>query len=184
MRFARQFAALVAMDLSAVAQRLGPVLTIIIGVTCAVGVLVSMLAMGAGAWRQEMGDVRADRLIVTSLGARGLQSSIPREEAAAIRALPGILGGDDGEPIVVLASLVPIEGRRRVTGTRIFFPLAGTSNNLMQYLPELHVTDGRMFRRGAPIGRRFGRSRHAFVVRGAHAVRDHPTESHPFSRPD
>jgi putative ABC transport system permease protein len=148
MRFARQFAALVAMDLSAVAQRLGPVLTIIIGVTCAVGVLVSMLAMGAGAWRQEMGDVRADRLIVTSLGARGLQSSIPREEAAAIRALPGILGGDDGEPIVVLASLVPIEGRRRVTGTRIFFPLAGTSNNLMQYLPELHVTDGRMFRRG------------------------------------
>ena len=41
-----------------------------------------------------------------------------------------------------------------------------------------------MFPRGAPIGRRFGRSRHAVVVRGAHAVRDHPTESHPFSRPD
>jgi putative ABC transport system permease protein len=148
MKFNRQFVALLSMNLSGVTQRIGSVLTIIIGVACAVGVLVSMLAMGTGARRQEMGDVRADRVVLTSLGARGIQSSIPREEAAVTRGLPGIRKGTDGEPIVVFESLIPIEGRRRMTGTRIFFPLVGTTTNNVQLRPEIHVTGGRMFQRG------------------------------------
>ena len=67
---------------------MGSVLTIIIGVACAVGVLVSMLAMGTGARGQEMGDVRADGVILTTTGARYGQSNISRDEAAAILGLP------------------------------------------------------------------------------------------------
>jgi putative ABC transport system permease protein len=137
------------MNLAGVTQRVGPVLTIVIGVTCAVGVLVSMLAMGTGARRQEMGNVRPDRVVVTSHDARFVfQSSIPREEAATTRDLPGIRRDANGEPIVVFESFVGSEGRRRVTGTRIFLPFVGITGNVTQYLPELHFTGGRMFQRG------------------------------------
>jgi putative ABC transport system permease protein len=148
MSFTRQFLAILRLNLSGAAQRIGPALTIVIGVTCAVGVLVSMLAMGAGARRQEMGDVRADRVVLTSVGAQGALSNIPREEAAATRDLPGIRKGTDGEPVVVFESVVPVEGRRRVTGTRIFFPLVGITPSVTQYRPEIRFTGGRMFQRG------------------------------------
>jgi putative ABC transport system permease protein len=144
----RQSMAILAVNLSGAGQRAASVLTIIVGVTCAVGVLVSMLAMGAGARRQEMGDVRADRVILSTTGARAEQSNITRDEAAAIVGLPGIRKGSDGEPIVILESAVPIEGRRRVTGTRIFFPLIGVNQTLLQFQPELRITDGRMFQPG------------------------------------
>jgi len=137
------------MNLLEVRQRIGPVLTIIIGVSCAVGVLISMLAMGTGALRQAMGDVRPDRVILTSVGARIIESSVPREEAALVRDLPGIRKGADGEPIVAFQSMIPMEGRRRVTGDRIFFPLVGISAaSLPEYMSEIRFTSGRMFRPG------------------------------------
>ena len=149
MSSARQFLGILRVNLGGVTQRLGPALTIVIGVTCAVGVLVSMLAMGTGARRQEMGNVRPDRVVLMSHGAQGFfQSNIPREEAATTRDLPGIRRDTNGEPIVVFESFVPGEGRRRVTGTRIFLPFIGVTTNVIQYLPELRFTGGRMFQRG------------------------------------
>ena len=148
MTFIRQFLGILRVNLSGVTQRMGAVLTIIIGVACAVGVLVSMLAMGTGARRQEMGNAQADRALLTSLGALGIQSNIPRDEADAVRNLPGIKKGRNGEPIAVFQTLVPIEGRRRVTGNRIFFPLAGVTQTALDYDPQLHMTAGRQFARG------------------------------------
>ena len=52
MSSARQFLGILRVNLGGVTQRLGPALTIVIGVTCAVGVLVSILAMGTGARRR------------------------------------------------------------------------------------------------------------------------------------
>jgi putative ABC transport system permease protein len=144
MRFTRQFLAILRVNLSGVTQRTGSVLTIIIGVTCAVGVLVSMLAMGAGARQQEMGNVRADSVVLNTAGAQFGQGSISRDEAAAILDLPGIRREANGEPSVVFQSIVPMEGRRRVTGNRIFFPLIGITPNLTQ----VHFSRGRMFHRG------------------------------------
>jgi putative ABC transport system permease protein len=148
MNFIRQCLAILVVNLSGVTRRIAPVLTIIVGVTCAVGVLVSMLAMGTGARREEMGDVRADRVFLTSSGARVWQSNISREEAAATLELPGILRSAHGEPIVVFESEVPIEGRRRVRGNRIYFPLVGITPTVTEYLPELRFTGGRMFHPG------------------------------------
>jgi putative ABC transport system permease protein len=148
MNFTRQFFGILLVNLSGVRQRAAPVLTITIGVACAVGVLVSMLAMGTGARRQEMADVRADHATLITSGARYEQSNISRDEIAAILGLPGIQKGTEGEPIVVFESIVPIEGRRRVTGNRIYFPLVGTTSTLTQYQPELRFTGGRMFKPG------------------------------------
>jgi ABC-type lipoprotein release transport system permease subunit len=90
MNFVRQFFGILRVNLSGAAQRMGAVSTIIVGVACAVGVLVSMLAMGTGMQRQALENVRADRVILTSTGTRGMQSSIPRDEAVIARELPGI----------------------------------------------------------------------------------------------
>jgi putative ABC transport system permease protein len=148
MNLIRQFLGILLVNLAGVPQRIAPVLTIIIGVSCAVGVLVSMLAMGTGARRQEMGGVSDDRVILATAGERVFQSNISREEAAAVLQLPGIRKGSRGEPIVVFDSEVPVEGRRRVTGNRIFFPLIGTTPTVTEYLPEMRFTRGRMFQRG------------------------------------
>jgi len=148
MRSTRQFLAILHLNLSGATSRLGSVITIIVGVACAVGVLVSMLAMGTGMMRQVLGNTRDDRATVTSVGARNTQSSIPRDAAVAVRDLPGIKKGNDGEPIVVFQSLVPMEARRRVSGTRLFFPLVGTTDTFTQQLPEFHLTGGRRFQRG------------------------------------
>jgi putative ABC transport system permease protein len=110
--------------------------------------LVSMLAMGAGATRQQLGTVRADRVILVTTGGQPRQSSISRDEAAAILNLPHILKGAHGEPIVSLESMIFIEGRRRGTGKRIYFPLLGVTPNLTESRPEIRFTDGRMFKRG------------------------------------
>jgi len=148
MNFIRQFVALLRMSLAGTRQRLGSVLTIIIGVGCAVGVLVSMLAMGSGARRQVLAGAHEDRVVVNSLGASGIQSSIPRNEADTVRDLPGIRKGKDGKPMVEFQSVVPIEARRRVTGRRIFFPLVGVTGNPSASDPELHLTEGQVFRPG------------------------------------
>ena len=148
MNFTRQFLAILLVNLSGVTQRTASVLTIIIGVTCAVGVLVSMLAMGTGARRQEMGDVRPDHAVLITSGERYGQSNISREEAAAVLGMPGIRKGANGEPIVVFESMVFIQGRRRVTGSRIYFPLVGTTPTVTQYGSEMHFTGGRMFQQG------------------------------------
>lgn len=149
MNLLRQFLALLRMSLSGTTQRLGAVLTIVIGVTSAVAVLVSMLAMGSGARRQVLAGVRADRVVVNSHGASGIQSSIPRDQADTVRDLPGIKKGSDGTPMVDFQSIVVIEARRRITGRRSFFPLIGvTRPPFADAESELHLTEGRSFRPG------------------------------------
>ncbi|HTX05735.1 MAG TPA: ABC transporter permease [Steroidobacteraceae bacterium] len=148
MRVLGQFLALLAVSLSGLAHRKGPTLTIVVGVSCAVGVLVSMLAMGSGARRQEMSGVRADQVVVAEIGQRPLAGSIPREDAAAVENLPYIRRDRGGRPIVVMQSMVPISGRRRGTGARIFVPLVGVTPNITAYRPEMRFTAGRMFHPG------------------------------------
>src|SRR5262245_46669840 len=97
MNFTRQYWALLRMSLAAVPERLGLVLTIVVGVACAVGVLVSMLAMGVGARREAMGNVRSDRIILMSTGAPGpMESSIGRNILPLLYDLPGIRRDAEG----------------------------------------------------------------------------------------
>jgi putative ABC transport system permease protein len=146
MNFVRQFLALLRMSLEGEGTRIGSVLTILIGVTCTVAVLVSMLAMGTGAHRQATGDVRDDEVVIQTKGSGVVQSNISRDEAVAVRDLPDIATDKDGQLQVDDQVLAPIEGRRRGTGRRIFFPLFGTSDPKLE--EPARLTDGRMFRPG------------------------------------
>src|SRR4030095_15619079 len=109
MKFLREWLALLLVNLSGITQRIGSALTIVVGVTCAVGVLVSMLAMGTGAREQQNGHVRADRVVLVGRSARGAmegQGSITKQEAAVILGLPGVRKDANGEPFVVFQAMV------------------------------------------------------------------------------
>ncbi len=148
MNFIRQFLALLRMNLEGEGARLGSVLTIVVGVTCTVAVLVSMLAMGTGARQQALGDVHDDEIVVQAKGSQIIQSNVSRDEMVVVRDLPGIARDKDGEPQVDGMVLVPFEGRRRGTGRRVFFPLIGTSDPKFELRPPAHLTEGRGFRPG------------------------------------
>src|SRR5580704_9179122 len=88
MNFVRQFWALLRVNLAGLPARLGLVCTIVIGVACAVGVLVSMLAMGVGARQEAMGNVSPNRATLTSIDAPSpAQSNISQDAATLIRGL-------------------------------------------------------------------------------------------------
>jgi putative ABC transport system permease protein len=149
MTLGKQFAALLRMNLAGIPARLGLVLTIVIGVASAVGVLIAMLAMGTGARREAMGNVRADRAILRSLDAQNeTGSSVPKDQAALIRELPGIRRDAQGQPIAMPAALVFIQARNSADGSPIGFPVVGAGPGLTSYMPELHLTRGRMFTPG------------------------------------
>ncbi|HWG77440.1 MAG TPA: ABC transporter permease [Steroidobacteraceae bacterium] len=149
MKVARQFGALLRMNLSGIPQRLGLVCTIIIGVTCAVGVLVSMLAMGAGARREALGNVRPDRAVLMSADAQlPAQSSIPKDQLALIRDLPGIRRNARGEPIAVAQAQVSIAAISLADRQQAALQISGVSPGLTDYAPELHLSAGRMFTPG------------------------------------
>lgn len=137
------------MNLLGLPQHLAMVCTTVIGVTCAVGVLVSMLAMGVGARRAAMGNVRPDRASVLSVGALGpAQSNISKDVAVLIGGLPGIRRNSRGQPIAVPEVSVFVLARRKGSGQLVGFPLTGVGAGLTDYAPELHLTAGRMFRPG------------------------------------
>lgn len=149
MNFTRQFWALLHMSLTAIPQRLGLVLTIVIGVACAVGVLVSMLAMGVGARREAMGNLRSDRIILMSAGAPGpMQSSIGKDIVPLLYDLPGIRRNANGSPMAAAQAMLYTEARKKMTGDRVGFALFGATAGLADTLPELRLTSGRMFEPG------------------------------------
>jgi putative ABC transport system permease protein len=149
MSLVKQFWALLRVNLAGLPARLGLVCTIVIGVACAVGVLVSMLAMGVGARQEAMGNVSPNRAILTSIDAPSpAQSNISQDQATLIRGLPGIRRNADGKPIVVFQVTVFVQGRSKVDRTQTGFPLIGMTPGLTDYQPELHITAGRMFTPG------------------------------------
>jgi putative ABC transport system permease protein len=149
MNFARQFYVLVRMSLAGVPERLGLVLTIVIGVTCAVGVLVSMLAMGVGARREALGNVRLDRAVVYSSDAQNTeQSSITKEAVAQIPNLPGIRRNANGKPIVMFLVGAFVQARDKADGRMTGYIVFGVTPGLTDYRPELHLSSGRLFTPG------------------------------------
>jgi len=149
MNFVKQFWALLRMNLTGVSARLGLVCTIVIGVTCAVGVLVSMLALGVGARREAMANANPNRAILTSVDAPSpAQSNIAKDTVPLILNLPGIRRNAQNKPIVVFQVTMFIQALSKISSGRTIFPLIGTTPGLTDYQPELHMTAGRMFNTG------------------------------------
>jgi putative ABC transport system permease protein len=149
MNLLKQFWALLCVNVAGIPARLGLACVIVIGVACAVGVLVSMLAMGVGARQEAMGNVSPNRAVLTSIDAPSpAQSNIAQDEATLIRNLPGIRRDAAGKPIVVFQVTVFVQARSKIDRTQTGFPLIGMTPGLTDYQPELRLTAGRLFTPG------------------------------------
>jgi putative ABC transport system permease protein len=149
MKTFRQFIALLQLSLSGLRYRPSTVLVTIIGTTCVVGVLISMLSMGAGARAMLMQNARADRVWVLSHGAQGnFDSSLPRSAAPIIADMPGVKKDVDGKALAYAAVIVAVEGRKKIDNSRVHFGLIGVGDMFRAVHPEFHLTAGRMFQPG------------------------------------
>jgi len=112
-----------------------------------IGVLVSMLAMVVGARREAFANVRPERILLISADAPSpVQSNIPKESLPLIRDLPGLKRNAKGEPIVVLEALGAVRARYRSDGHPTSYIVHGVTAGLTDYLVDLHLTSGRLFR--------------------------------------
>src|SRR5947209_7282665 len=110
----RQILALLEMSLGSVKTRKGPILVVIVGIACVVGVLISMLSMGSTLRYTVTQGTRADRLIVTPAGNQG--GAIKRETALTLSDLDGVKRDAAGKPLASGVLFGFAEGRKRIGG--------------------------------------------------------------------
>jgi putative ABC transport system permease protein len=134
------------MSLGGVKARLGPIVVVIVGIACVVGVLISMLSMGATLRFMATKGTRPDRLIVTAGGGEG--SPMSRDTVLTLSDLEGVKRDVDGKPLASGVSFGFAEGRKRIDGVRVMYPVRGVGPNFFAIVPELRLTDGRMFQSG------------------------------------
>ena len=148
MNVARQILALTAVGLRSIPHRRGNSAVIVIGSTCVVAVLLSVLAMATGFERTIEADARPDRVLVITNGmdTEG-SSSLSRENVDVIQAAPGIKRDSAGKAIVS-AEVVLVAPVVRRNGADAYITLRGSGEQLMQVRPELRLVAGRMFRPG------------------------------------
>lgn len=142
----RQILVLLLVACGGVRSRLGPMLVVIIGVACVVGVLISMLSMGTSLRSMATQGARPDRVIVTTGGDHG--GAMNQDTVLALSNLDAVERDGNGKPLSAGTSFGFSEGRKRIDGVRVTYPIRGVGPNFFTIVPELRITDGRMFHSG------------------------------------
>src|SRR5882724_7678100 len=149
MSFVSEMAAVAVTNLRNIPQRLGSSLVIVIGIAGVVGVLIPVLAMSLNFRSTIKGDARADRAVVLARSAtEESDSSLSREEVAAIMNYPGVMRDSNHRPIasgeVIL--IAPVSRKRDHADVNV--TLRGVSKQYFAMRPELKLVAGRMFQPG------------------------------------
>ena len=142
----KQTFAVTGMNLSSLPQRLASSLVTVIGVACAVAVMVSLLAIGTGLLKSAESGAAPDRAIVLSSGATAAyMGQISREQAAIIADAPGVKTGPDGKPMAEPQATIIVEVTKKSGGTTNT-AIIGSSPRWLQLDPHFKLIKGRMFR--------------------------------------
>jgi len=115
----------------------------------AIGVLVSILSLGVGYIKMERQTAAPGRAVILTANAdlEGL-STISRDVASKVMAMPGIGKSANGNPLADSEYYSGIRINRKPTGTNLL-ALRGIGRQGLELRPELHIVAGRMFRAGA-----------------------------------
>ncbi len=142
----KQIAAITAMNLRSLPQRLLASAVIVIGIMVTVMVLVSVQAMALG-FQKTLGHTgRPDRAIVLRGGSEAeLNSTISRENALTIMDAAGIRKDAEGKPLATADSVAVISLPQKTTGTGANVTVRGVGPKAFVVRPEIHLVAGRMF---------------------------------------
>ena len=145
----RQAAAITAINLRSIPQRLGTSLVICVGIAGVVAVLTTVLAMATGLKSTLASAARDDRAMVLRSGSLSeALSTVTRDDLIAIEAAPGIRRTGDGKLAVSPEALLSVNLPRASDGQAGAVSVRGIMPIAIAVRPEIVVTEGRMFTRG------------------------------------
>jgi len=135
MRILREIAAVTAMNIKALPQRIGASLVTVIGIACVVGVMISVLSIGSGLVRSADKNVSPDAAMVLAEGAQTeYMGALPRSAVSIIGAAPQVKRDAAGRPMARPRALVIVEAVRKSDG--------GTANLGFRGIPAGQTLDG------------------------------------------
>src|ERR1700733_7340068 len=132
-----QIAAVSAMNIRSLPQRIGPSSVVVIGIAGVVAVLISVLAMSTGLVKTLENTGPDNRAIVVSTGANvELFSVLTSEETLAIADSPGIQKSPDGRALASPETLMIVNLFKR-DGSEAGAPLRGITQQGLAVHPEI-----------------------------------------------
>ena len=145
----RQVAAISALNLRSIPQRLGPSLVVVIGIAGVVGVLVSVLTMAGSLTETVISTGDENRAIVLRNGSNYEMASLLDTVAVqTIMDAPGVARTADGDPAASADFIVPINLTRKEDGALAALVVRGVSPQSFEVRPEIRLVAGRMFTPG------------------------------------
>lgn len=148
-RTGRQAWSVTQVGILTIPQRLGSSLVVVVGIAGVVGVLVAVLAMGAGfaATLRQTGS--EDTAIVMRAGSQTeLNSVLDHDTATLIAQLPQVQRNAGGLPIASPELVVVAALPKKSTGLDANVELRGVSQRAWDLRPTLRITAGRRFQPG------------------------------------
>jgi putative ABC transport system permease protein len=143
-----QIAAVSAMNLRSLPQRIGTSSVVVIGIAGVVAVLISVLAMSTGFIRTLQKTGPETRAIVVRTGSSTeLVSVLMNDAALAVVDSPGIKKGSDGRPLASPETLL-IMNLSKKDGEDASAPFRGLTPDGFAVHPEIKITTGRVFHAG------------------------------------
>jgi putative ABC transport system permease protein len=144
MRFFKQVGTVTRMGLATIPDRLGDSLVVVIGMACAVGALLSILALSTGLVAS-FGVGRPDRAMVMKSGP---QAAITQANAGVIADAPGVKKTVTGRPIISGSVSATVSAQKKSDGREVFLQVTGIGTEGLALFPEIKLLNGRMFQPG------------------------------------
>ena len=149
MRWIRQTAAVIALNLRTIPARLSSSAVAIIGIAGVVVVFVSVLSIGAGFAAAMQGAAAPGRALVLRSGAdTEMTSGLPGADVDVIKQAPGIRRDRDGLRASAELYVILEIPKKSVPDTGANVPLRGIEPAGMPARQEVSIVQGRMFRFG------------------------------------
>jgi putative ABC transport system permease protein len=144
----RQIAAVSAINIRSLPQRIGTSSVVVIGIAGVVAVLISVLAMSTGFIKTMQSTGPERRAIVVRTGSSAeIVSVLTNDAALTIANAAGIKKGSDGRPLVSPETLLIVNLTKK-DGEDATAPFRGFTQDGFTVHPEIKIIGGRAFRPG------------------------------------
>jgi len=135
--------------IATIPQRLGSSAVVVVGIAGVVGVLVAILAMGAGFERTLKQTGSDDTAIVLQAGSRAeAGSAVDHDTVAVASQAPQVLRNAENQPIVSPEQLISVLLPKKSTGLDASIAIRGVGEHVWELWPRVRIIAGRKFKLG------------------------------------